>query len=96
MSFVYRLKEAGATVLQGGRFLNIGGDVDKGRAMLQLQDLYLADVNLARTHQQESNNSPCDTLAIGDSNNDVAMLELASSALVIRADEPLTTHLRTH
>ena len=86
-SFIYRLKEAGATVLQGGRFLNIGGDVDKGRAMLQLQDLYLANLNLTRTHQQESNNSPCDTLAIGDSNNDVAMLELASSALVIRADK---------
>ncbi|MDB9969262.1 HAD-IIB family hydrolase [Porticoccaceae bacterium] len=86
-SFIYRLKEAGATVLQGGRFLNIGGDVDKGRAMLQLRDLYLADVNLTRTDQQESNNSPCDTLAIGDSNNDAAMLELASSALVIRADD---------
>jgi mannosyl-3-phosphoglycerate phosphatase len=86
-SFIYRLKEAGATVLQGGRFLNIGGDVDKGRAMLQLRDLYLADVNLTRIDQQESNNSPCDTLAIGDSNNDAAMLELASSALVIRADD---------
>jgi len=86
-AFVYRLKEAGATVLQGGRFLNIGGDVDKGRAMLQLRDLYLADANLPATSQQESNNNHCEILAIGDSNNDVAMLELASSALIIRADD---------
>ena len=87
LTFIYRLKEAGATVLQGGRFLNIGGDVDKGRAMLQLRDLYLADANLSHTSPQESDNSQCETLAIGDSNNDVAMLELASSALVIRADD---------
>lgn len=86
-TFIYRLKEAGATVLQGGRFLNIGGDVDKGRAMLQLRDLYVAEANLPGTGHQKSGNSHCETLAIGDSNNDVAMLELASSALVIRADE---------
>jgi mannosyl-3-phosphoglycerate phosphatase len=76
-TFVYRLIEAGATVLQGGRFLNIGGDVDKGRAMLQLRDLY----------QRETNSKDCETLAIGDSHNDIAMLEAASSALVIRADK---------
>ena len=86
-SFIYRLQEAGATVLQGGRFLNVGGDVDKGRAMLQLRDLYLADASLPATNHQESNNSHCEILAIGDSNNDVAMLEVASSALVIRADD---------
>ncbi len=86
-SFIYRLQEAGATVLQGGRFLNVGGDVDKGRAMLQLRDLYLADASPPATNHQESNNSHCEILAIGDSNNDVAMLEVASSALVIRADD---------
>jgi|CoawatStandDraft_6_1074263.scaffolds.fasta_scaffold00653_6 mannosyl-3-phosphoglycerate phosphatase family protein len=86
LTFIYRLKEAGATVLQGGRFINIGGDVDKGRAMLQLRDLYLAEANLQNRGQQDSNNH-CEILAIGDSNNDVAMLELASSALVIRADD---------
>jgi mannosyl-3-phosphoglycerate phosphatase len=78
-TFVYRLKEAGATVLQGGRFLNIGGDVDKGRAMLQLRDLYLRDANVSQPKH-------CETLAIGDSNNDIAMLEAASSALLIRAE----------
>ena len=66
-------------MLQGGRFLNIGGDVDKGRAMLQLRDLYLRDANISQPKH-------CETLAIGDSNNDIAMLEAASSALVIRAD----------
>mgnify|MGYP006076731819 CR=1 FL=1 len=79
MSFVYRLKEAGAKVLQGGRFLNIGGDVDKGRAMLQLRDLYHREASITEPNH-------CQTLAIGDGDNDVAMLEVASSALVIRAD----------
>ncbi len=74
--FVKKMQSLGATVLQGGRFLNIGGDTDKGRALLQLQDLYL----------QETQQSSCETLAIGDSGNDVSMLEQASSALVIRSD----------
>ena len=87
MAFVYRLKEAGATVLQGGRFLNIAGDVDKGRAMLQLRDLYLRDASV-------TNRGHCETLAIGDSNNDLAMLEAASSALVIRADGRLPLALK--
>lgn len=79
LSFTFRLKEAGAKVLQGGRFLNVGGDVDKGRAMLQLRDLYLRDANTALPDL-------CETLAIGDGNNDVAMLEVATWALIIRAE----------
>jgi len=74
--FIDRLQKAGATVLQGGRFLNIGGTTDKGVAMLQLRDLYLRDAD----------QSHCATLAIGDSNNDLAMLEQASSALIIKSD----------
>ncbi len=75
-AFTETLQQAGAEVLQGGRFLSVGGDIDKGRAMLQLRDLYL------RHYQQ----TQCDLLAIGDSGNDIAMLEQATSALVIRSD----------
>jgi mannosyl-3-phosphoglycerate phosphatase len=74
--FINKMQSLGATVLQGGRFLNIGGDTDKGRALLQLENLYL---------QQAQQNS-CETLAIGDSGNDISMLEQASSALIIKSD----------
>lgn len=74
--FMQKIQSLGATVLQGGRFLSIGGDIDKGRALLQLQTLYL----------QQVDQSNCETLAIGDSGNDISMLEQASSALVIKSD----------
>ena len=74
--FIQKLQSQGATVLQGGRFLSIGGDIDKGRALLQLQNLYL----------QQAQQSSCETLAIGDSGNDISMLEQASSALIIKSD----------
>ena len=73
--FIEKMQSRGATVLQGGRFLSIGGDTDKGRALLQLQSLYL----------QQEQHTACKTLAIGDSGNDISMLEQASSALIIRS-----------
>jgi predicted mannosyl-3-phosphoglycerate phosphatase (HAD superfamily) len=51
----------------------MGGNIDKGRALLQLQALYQAQ------HGQ------CQSIAIGDSYNDISMLEAADSALVIRS-----------
>lgn len=74
--FVKKMQSLGATVLQGGRFLNIGGDTDKGRALRQLESLYL----------QQAQQSNCETLAIGDSGNDISMLEQASSALIIKSN----------
>jgi predicted mannosyl-3-phosphoglycerate phosphatase (HAD superfamily) len=47
--------------------------------MLQLRDLYHREASITEPNH-------CQTLAIGDGDNDVAMLEVASSALVIRAD----------
>ncbi len=74
--FVAALRERGANVLQGGRFLSISGDCDKGRALRSLANLY------------RLNNPGTEfvTLAIGDSNNDIAMLESADYALVIKSD----------
>ena len=71
--FIQQLTDAGAHLLQGGRFLSMGGNTDKGRALLQLQTLYQAQ------HGQ------CQSVAIGDSYNDISMLEAADSALVIRS-----------
>ena len=73
--FLQRLREAGAGILQGGRFLSVCGDCDKGRALRWLRDVYVS----ARPK------SVCHSLAIGDSRNDCAMLEAAESALVIRS-----------
>lgn len=65
----------GASVLQGGRFLTVSGDCDKGRALTWLRDVYL----------QGQPQASIGDLAIGDSANDLAMLEAASAALVVRS-----------
>lgn len=73
--FVDCLQQGGATVLQGGRFLSVSGDCDKGRALVWLRRIY-----------QESRQSlACHDLAIGDSANDCAMLEAAETALLVRS-----------
>jgi predicted mannosyl-3-phosphoglycerate phosphatase (HAD superfamily) len=73
--FVAALQARGAHPLQGGRFLAVAGDCDKGRALTWLRSVY----------QQASDLGPVHDLAIGDSGNDVAMLEAAETALVIRS-----------
>lgn len=78
-AFKKTLAEQGATVLQGGRFIHVSGDSDKGRAMNWLAGVYAQQqaVNQKREHIH--------SLAIGDGPNDVAMLEAADFALVIRS-----------
>jgi D-glycerate 3-kinase len=71
--FVETLEAAGATVLQGGRFLHVSGSSDKGKALHWLTQQY--QLNHPNSHWQ--------TLAIGDSNNDIAMLNQADLALLI-------------
>jgi mannosyl-3-phosphoglycerate phosphatase family protein len=71
--FIHQLNNAGANLIQGGRFLSMGGDTHKGSALLQLQALYQAQYG------------QCQSIAIGDSFNDISMLEVADSALVIRS-----------
>ena len=73
--FLQRLQAAGARVLQGGRFLSVCGDCDKGSALRWLRQVY----------QQQQPQRPCRDLAAGDSANDCAMLEAAESALVVRS-----------
>lgn len=73
-AFVAELQRRGATVLQGGRFLSVSGDTDKGRALRWLRQCY-ADVCAGGV----------DDLAAGDSDNDCAMLEVAATALVVRS-----------
>ena len=67
--FTTRLQQLGAQVLLGGRFMHVAGASDKGRAMHWLADLY--------------GNPP--TLAAGDGNNDIAMLDGADFSLVVKS-----------
>ena len=71
--FVKALQSKAANPLQGGRFLTVAGDCDKARALIWLREVY------------ESTLGPVLDIAIGDSGNDIAMLEAAHSALVVRS-----------
>ena len=73
--FLGKLESAGASELKGGRFFSVCGDCDKGRALVWLRDLYCRAWGLSRCHD----------IAIGDSGNDRAMLEVAETALAIRS-----------
>ena len=73
--FTLELKDMGANVLQGGRFIHVSGECDKGQAMLWLVDVF----------KRNKPEVPVTTVAIGDSQNDVAMLEMADIALLIRS-----------
>jgi len=73
--FIDDLKQLGAQILEGGRFLHISGLCDKGQALDWLTKVYQYNSQEKRLH----------TLAIGDSQNDLAMLEQADYALIIRS-----------
>jgi mannosyl-3-phosphoglycerate phosphatase len=75
LEFMAALESQGASVQQGGRFLAVSGDCDKGRALVWLRGAYL----------QATPGRPCHELAVGDSGNDCAMLEAAETALLVRS-----------
>ena len=73
--FIDILHRLGARVLQGGRFLHVSGSSDKGRALLWLNAQYAVD----------SGGAEPVSIALGDSPNDLAMLEAADHAIVVRS-----------
>jgi mannosyl-3-phosphoglycerate phosphatase family protein len=73
-AFVQAIEAAGARVLQGGRFAHVSGAADKGRALRWLQARYKTCCGRVPI-----------SIAAGDSGNDVAMLEAADLALVVRS-----------
>ncbi len=73
--FTQCLRDAGASVFRGGRFLSVSGNCDKGTALRWLRAFY----------QKQSAGEEMDDIAIGDSENDRPMLEAAGTALVIRS-----------
>jgi mannosyl-3-phosphoglycerate phosphatase len=78
-TFTDSLAKAGIRVLRGGRFLHLMGEVDKADGLVCARALY----------EKQQPKVDWKTIAVGDSANDVAMLEAADIALVIpHADGP--------
>lgn len=73
--FIGAIAARGGRCLQGGRFLTIAGDCDKGRALKWLRDVFCQSWQVTAVND----------IAAGDSDNDVAMLEAAGSALLVRS-----------
>jgi len=73
--FIATLKKLGANILEGGRFMHVSGKSDKGLALQWLTEVYQASSGDKRMH----------TIALGDSQNDKAMLEVADDAVIIRS-----------
>lgn len=73
-SFARQLEVAGLYTLRGGRFIHVMAGGDKGIALAWLRDRY----------QQVWHRQAC-TMALGDSENDLAMLERADIPVVIRS-----------
>lgn len=71
--FIAAIEGLGASPLRGGRFLHLSGDCDKGKALVWLTQQYKTE---RRTIQ-------CTSIALGDGQNDVAMLEAADIAVRI-------------
>lgn len=73
-AFCKKLIEQGANVLTGGRFVHVSGQANKGLAMEWL------------THQfeQQTGHSKI-TIALGDSQNDAALLDSTDYAVVVKS-----------
>lgn len=73
-AFITRANAAGFATLQGGRFLHVLGQTDKGRATKLLKKTY-----------QQYTDRPCRLIASGDGPNDLDMLKVADIAIIVRS-----------
>lgn len=74
------LSERGANMLEGGRFFHISGQTNKGNAMEWLTNEHKLQFGAERAFNEDLK-----TVALGDSYNDIDMLEVASIAVQIRS-----------
>jgi mannosyl-3-phosphoglycerate phosphatase len=74
-AFIEHLVALGASVVQGGRFIHVGGYCDKGQALIWLTQQYREYFSRHTVY----------TIALGDGENDTPMLEAADIAVQIRS-----------
>ena len=85
--FFAELEARGAHILHGGRFSHISDHCDKGKALGWLKSQY---------EQLRSQESSFISVALGDSQNDVAMLDAADYAIIIKSPEHQAPVLLNH
>jgi mannosyl-3-phosphoglycerate phosphatase family protein len=83
--FKQRLLEEGIWVVEGGRFLHLSNGCDKGKALNWLKAFY----------QARQPKVPVYTIGLGDSHNDLSMLEACDQPIVIRSPTKHPPKLRT-
>lgn len=86
-AFAERANDAGLNTLQGGRFLHLLGQCDKGRAAKALASVYC---NGSQQTQDWG------MIASGDSGNDLDMLQVADIAVLIRSPSHALPTLADH
>jgi mannosyl-3-phosphoglycerate phosphatase len=74
-AFIDRLINLGVNVVQGGRFIHVGDFCDKGQALIWLTERY----------REHFDNVSIFTIALGDGENDITMLEAADIAVQVRS-----------
>lgn len=82
--FAKQVESAGLCLVKGGRFWHVSGLSDKGQALSYMRGYY-----------QKQTGKQIKILALGDSENDLAMLEAADYAVLVKSpvrDYPLLKH----
>tara|TARA_R110001592_G_scaffold66617_1_gene204545 strand:+ start:21207 stop:22088 length:882 start_codon:yes stop_codon:yes gene_type:complete len=74
IQFIHELRQSGANIEEGGRFLHLIGHCNKGNALTFLLKQF-----------QEQQIKPILSIALGDGKNDVPMLAAAEEAILIRS-----------
>ena len=85
VAFTARVNAAGFATLQGGRFLHVLGQTDKGQATKLLKKTY-----------QQYTDRPCKLIASGDGPNDLDMLKIADVAIIVRSPAHAPPELPHH
>lgn len=86
-AFIEHVLDLGANVVQGGRFLHVSDFCDKGQALLWLAEQYKED------YQTHFDNPAVCNIALGDGENDTAMLEAADIAVQVKSPVHAFPHL---
>ena len=79
------MQQNNLTAAQGGRFLTVSGPQSKGDALLWIKKRY-----------ESITKGKITTIGLGDSENDINMLDCADKAIVVRHPEKLPPNINGH